>query len=190
MRLEQDLEPGTEAQLFRKAALPQLLDGISAAKEAGQTHSLAAQRAGFERALASFRSCERNGARVVSEHRALGAAAIAILPSGERLRGKDVIARCAEQAGTAAEELRKVVGLLTFEEGPKASFEKGKALLLEEGPKSQALAQFEECISSGRILEHKNPELKDQHFEVGGSAVTLPQLITACTTERQRLRGR
>jgi hypothetical protein len=190
-RMEQELDLANQGATFRRFALAPLVEGLAAADGAAKVGGLAQQKEGFVRAAASFRSCERGGERVLSEHPNLAAATIAVLPNGDRLRGKEVMARCAERAAVVADELRRVVGLLSFEEGPKACFEKGKALLSEaDAPKTKALSQFEECISSGRILEHKNPELKAQRFEVARSEVTLPELIAACTAERQRLKSR
>jgi hypothetical protein len=186
-RVLHDLDVATQAELYRRQTLEPLLAGISAADGAAKSQVLRAQRDGYEKAMTSFKSCERNGSKMLADNAAFRATPAIF--EGRQIDGKEVIARCSERAGATQQELKRVLGLLGFEEGPKASFEKGKSLL-ESASKTEALAQFEECISSGRILEHKNPELKEKAFEVAGGEMTLHQVVDACTKEAHKLRGK
>jgi hypothetical protein len=186
-RFETELLYATQAGMYRKETLDQLVGGAAAAEGAAKATTLRAQRDGYEKAMASFKACQKNGERILNDNPTLRATPVIL--DGQRIAGKDVIGHCVEHAKVTDQELRKVVGLLSFEEGPKASFEKGKALLAQSA-KDDALAQFYECVSSGRILQHKNPELKDRKFEVAGGEMTLAQLIAACTSEAQRIKGK
>jgi len=134
--------------------------------------------------MARFKSCQNDGASMLQQRSSL--TGIAVVVDGHPSTPKDVLALCAQQQEATAELLRKVEGLISFEDGPKQSFEKAKGLLAK-GAKSDALAQFRECIATGRILDHFNPELKDRKFEVAGASLTLVELIEQCVKQRDAL---
>lgn len=196
-RLDSELELAKQAVAFRKATLEPLSAGNAAADGGDQASDLRSQKEKYEKAVAAFKSCQRSGEEQLGDNKAL--ASIAVLIQGQKSTPKEVIALCVERAEAVEQVLKKVVGLVAFDEGPKRSFEKGKALLGQassaekskaDALKAEALAQFEECISSGKILEYKNPELKDRKFPVAGQQVTLSELVVNCTAESKRLRGK
>jgi hypothetical protein len=197
-RTDADLELAKQARAFRKATLEVLYAGIGAADAGEKASDLRAKKDKYEKAVADFKSCQTAGERMLDENEALEATRVML--QGERTTPKAILAACAKQAAAVEVELAKVLGLVAFEDGPKRSFEKGKGLLAQvaaaadkskaDALKGQALAQFEECLSSGKIVQYKNPELKDRKFEVAGAQVTLAELIAACTTEVKRLRAK
>jgi hypothetical protein len=84
---------------------------------------------------------------------------------------------------------QQVMGLIRFEDGPKKALELGNGLL-SQGRRGEALAQFDECIATGRILEHDNPEVKERKFDVGGASMTLAEVIKQCFTHQKSLRAK
>lgn len=185
-RLNGELELSRQALAFRKATLAPLAAGITAAAGAEQAQDLRKQKDAYEAAVERFKSCQTSGQELLGEHRAL--AGVVVFVEGQRSAPKEVLELCAARLDTTTEALKKVTGLVTFEDGPKKHFERGRGLLTQ-GKEKEALPQFEECISSGKILQFKNPELKDRKFSVGGTTMTLAELVGQCTGEAKRLRG-
>jgi hypothetical protein len=186
-RFRLDLELAKQAHAFRKATVEALSASASSAEAARKAQDLRAQKEKFEAAMAQLRSCQTSGERMLAENDAL--AAIRLVVDGKKSAPKEVIALCAERSAATEVELKEVVGLLAFEEGPKRSYEKARSLLAEAN-KKEALAQFEECLSSGKIIQYKYPELKERKFEVAGKEMSLAELIAVCAAETKKIRGK
>ena len=86
-------------------------------------------------------------------------------------------------------QLKQVLPLIAFDEGPKKFFEAGKGFL-GKSKTAEALKQFDECISSGAILQNRSPEIKERKFEVAGGSTSLPELIQACIAQKKALKGK
>jgi hypothetical protein len=184
-RLLQELELAKQAHALRKAMTGPLTAGNGAADAAASSQDIRTQKQQYEKAIAAFKACQNDGTSLLDENSAL--ASITVLVQGQPNKPKQVIALCASRAEATEPELKKVAGLVAFEDGPKQFFEKAKSSMAQ-GNKSQALGQFDECISSGRILQHKNPELKERKLPVAGASMTLSELIEQCSAESKRLR--
>ncbi|MHB8874125.1 MAG: coiled-coil domain-containing protein [Myxococcaceae bacterium] len=183
-RLNEALDFAKQARALRRQTVEALSAGASAALSAAADRDLRSQKGRYEKAVAQFRSCESAGESLVKENRAL--ANIVVLVEGDPSTPKDVTALCAEKAKATEQLLKQVVALIGFEEGPKRGYEAGKGLLAND-KKSEALTQFYDCISSGKILLHRNPELKDRQFQVAGASMTLHEVIQLCLKHRDSL---
>jgi hypothetical protein len=185
-RLVEGLEFAKHARALRRQTAEALAEGASAADAAAALQNLRAQKEHYEKALAQFRACE-SASSMVQGNRML--ASLAVLVDGRPSTAKEVIALCSKRLEPTEQLLNQVVALIRFEEGPKRSFETGKGLLAQN-KKSEALGQFDECISSGLILQNRNPQLKDRKFEVAGSTMTLSELTKQCISQSKALRPR
>ncbi|HEY3449061.1 MAG TPA: hypothetical protein VGK67_22050 [Myxococcales bacterium] len=182
--LKKDLEFAKQSRELRKRTVDALVAGLSAADAAGSLKDMRAKKAQFDKAIALLQTCERTGASMLEENKALNIVAVNL--NGSPSTPKDVVAVCAQKGKETEQASKQVEGLIGFEDGPKKAYEKAKALLGEK-KKSEALAQFKECIPAGMILQNRNPELKDRKFEVGGSSMTVPELIKECIKQRDAL---
>lgn len=113
----------------------------------------------------------------------------AVVVDGRPSTPKEVVASCGQQITATDQLLKQVVPLLAFEEGPRRAYELAKNLL-GKGKKQEALAQFDECIATGIILQTRSPELKGRKFTVAGAETTLGELIPQCTAQSKALRGK
>lgn len=179
-----DLELALKARDLRRTTVEALASGIASAESAAVAKDIRSQKALYDKALSQLRSCEQSGNAMLQETGALSA--ITVLVDGRPSLPKDVIALCVERLKVFEMLSKEVEGLVGFEDGPKKAYETGKALLKEE-KKAEAIAQFRDCISSAAILKHWHPELEGRKLEVGGSSLTLPELIATCVRERDAL---
>ena len=186
-RLREALEFAKQARTLRRLTVEALAAGASAADSAAAAPDLRTQKEQCEKAIDEFKSCESAGTAMIGENRAL--AKVAMLVDGQPSTAKEVIAQCVQRAQATEQSLKQVLPLLAFEEGPKRSFETAK-VLLAQAKKNEALNQFDECISTGLILQHRNPELKDRKFEVAGASMTLTDLVQQCVKDRKPLKAK
>ncbi|MCB9655750.1 MAG: hypothetical protein H6729_16620 [Deltaproteobacteria bacterium] len=192
---------GAESSLEKASSLaPGSEAGAGPGAGAGSASSLAEQKRLLDAAVSALETCQQIGTSTLDATPEVSDAMIAwrAPKTPTTLSTKAFVARCGERLETTKETLKKVTGLLAFERGPKRTSEAGRERLSRASSASgsaakalydEALDLFEECISSGKILEYSNPELKDRAFEVGGRSITLPALIKECTTESKRLRS-
>jgi hypothetical protein len=75
---------------------------------------------------------------------------------------------------------------LRFQEGPRKAYDSAKSLL-SKGRKNEALAQLNDCIAEGRILENRYPDFKEQKFDIGGTSISVLEQIQVCVKERKPL---
>jgi hypothetical protein len=113
-------------------------------------------------------------------------ATVDVLVGGVPTRPQEVMAQCAQKAEALKEPQKRADAQLRFHEGPRKAYDSAKSFL-SKGRKSEALTQFNECIAEGRILENRYPDFKEQKFDVGGTSMSVLELIQACVKERKPL---
>ena len=185
-KLAGDLEFARQANALRHATVDALAAGTAAARSAAEPGKLRSQKEHYEKALARFRSCESEGTSQLADNAALASAPI--LLEGQPSTPKEVIARCRERAQESDERYKQVALLVQFDEGPKRAYEAARKLVTEK-KKPQAITQFEECISSGLILQNRSPEMKERKFQVAGASMTLAEVTGQCISQRKALRA-
>ncbi len=184
MRRIEALERARLERALRRQTGDAFAAGAAAVEAAGSTQDLRKQKEHYEKAISQFRSCEKDGASMVKENPTL--ARIPVLAEGQTRMPSEVMALCAERVKATEQLLRQAMALIAFEDGPKRAFETGKALL-DKDKKSEALPQFGECISTGKIALYKYPELKERTFVVAGANTTITELIDQCINQRKAL---
>jgi hypothetical protein len=187
MRFAEGVEMAKQARELRRQTIEAFVAGATAAQAGTETKSLRGQKEQYEKATAQFKSCSSSGGNMIRENTLLEKVALFI--EGVKKTPKEVIAICIQRAEATDALLKQVVPLIAFDEGPKKTFEKGKALLAD-GKEGDALKQFDECISSGLILQNRSPELKERKFDVGGGSFTLVELTQKCIAQRKALKGK
>jgi hypothetical protein len=185
-KLVEGFEMARQVREVRKRTVEPYAAGM-AGVAAVASANLKTQKAAYDKALIQFKGCVSDGPSLIKDNVALGKAAIVL--EGRPSTPTEVISLCVQQVAATDVLLKQVVPLLAFEEGPKKAFEAGKALL-GQGKKTEALAQFDECIADGIILNARSPELKERKFTVAGAETTLPQVISQCTAQSKSLRGK
>lgn len=195
--LERGLELVGLAATFQKTVVPALDAGTLAAQNGADSKNLQLSRDEYEKAVEQLQACRSRGEEQLEAEPRLGA--FIVVAERARVAAKEVISWCKSRQEAAAEELRKVSGLLAFHEGPAKAYAAANSHLAKAQGASgeaksrhlaEALGQFEECISSGKILQYKNPELEGRAFELGARKVTLAQLVATCTDEAKKLRAK
>ncbi|WP_141618810.1 hypothetical protein [Myxococcus sp. AB036A] len=99
---------------------------------------------------------------------------------------QDVMVQCAQKADALQAPLKRGDVELRFQEGQWKTYDAAKAHL-SKGRKSEALAQLNDCIAEGRILENRYPDFKEQKFDIGGTSMSMLELLQACAKERKAL---
>lgn len=182
-RLNESLDFGKQARELRRQTVEALAAGAAGA-DGAPGKPLRGQKDQYEKAIAQFRSCVGTGGSMLAENRALEG--VALFVDGKKTPAKDVIALCTTRLENTEKLLVLVKPLIAFDEGLKQNYEKGRALLAQSKP-ADALKHFNECISSGGILQNRSPELKERKFEVAGAEMTLPEVIQQCIANRKAL---
>lgn len=185
-KLVEGFELARQVRELRKRTVEPFSAGTSGVTSAASA-DLRTQKGAYDKALIQFKGCANDGPNLIKDNASLANAALVL--EGRPGTPKEVIALCVQQVAATEQLLKQVVPLLAFEEGPKKAFEAGKALL-GKGKKAEALAQFDECIADGIILNARSPELKERKFVVAGAETTLPQVIQQCTAQSKSLRGK
>lgn len=195
--LEQGIELAGHAANFQRTVVAALESGTLAAQNGADSKNLQLSRDEYKKAVDQLQGCRNRGEEQIEAEPRL--AGFIVLAERARVAAKEVVSWCKERHEAAADALRRVGGVLAFHEGPAKAYEAASALLGKAQGASgeaksrhlaEALSQFEECISSGKILQYKNPELQDRVFEVQGRKVTLAQLVATCTDEAKKLRAK
>lgn len=182
--VDQVLDFVKQAGALRRQTVEALAAGAVLADSAAATKELRPQKERYEKAVALFRSCESAGQSLVKENHAL--AVVVLLVEGTPHSPREVVALCEEKAKATEQASMQVAALIGFEDGPRRAYEAGTALLAKS-KKPEALTQFYDCIASGKILLHRNPDLKDHPFLVAGATMTLGQVIQKCLDYRDTL---
>ncbi|MDP1827623.1 MAG: hypothetical protein Q8L48_30405 [Archangium sp.] len=186
MKLFEKLEIARQVREVRKRTVEAFSAGTAAVNQASSA-DLRTQKTQYEKAMGLFKACSTDGASMLRENAMLSNAAVVV--DGRPSTPKEVVASCVQQVTATDQLLKQVVPLLAFEEGPRRAYELAKSLL-DKGKKPEALAQFDECIATGIILQTRSPELKGRKFVVAGAETTLGELIPQCTAQSKALRGK
>jgi len=184
LKLVEALEFAKQARALRRMTGEALVTAKKASDAAASSADLRKRKELYASALEQLKACQDDGARMVKENASL--ATVDVLVDGAPTRPQEVMARCAQQAEALQEPQKRADVQLRFHEGPKKAYDAAKQHL-SKGRKSEALAQLNECIAEGRILENRYPDFKQQQFDVGGTRMSVLELIQVCVKERKPL---
>ncbi len=184
-RMTEALAFAKQVRELRKQTVEALATGIAAAEAAPTAKTLRGQKDLYDKAIAQFRTCEQAGVRMPQE--TPGLERITWMVDGKKTAAKDLVTQCLQRIETADAALVVLKPLITFDEGPKKSYETGKALLAQN-KSADALKHFNECISSTATLKQRNPHLEARTFVVAGKDITLADLIKECAAQSKTLR--
>ncbi len=186
LKLVEALELAKQARALRRVTGEALAAATKASEVAAATSDLRKRKELYASALEKLKACQDDGARMVKENASL--ATVDVLVGGVPTRPQEVMAQCAQQAEALQEPQKRADVQLRFQDGPKKAYDSAKALL-SKGRKSEALAQLNDCIAEGRILENRYPDFKEQKFDVGGTPMSVLELIQVCVKERKPLQS-
>ena len=184
LRLVEALELAKQERALRRMTGEALDSANAAATAAAASADLRKRKELYANALEKLKACQDDGATMLKENARL--ASVDVLAGGQPAKPKDVMAQCAQRAAALQEPQKQVDVRLRFDEGPKRAYESAKALLAKSR-KNEALEQLNECIVAGRVLENRYPDFKDHKFDVGGSSMSVIEVIQACVKERKPL---
>jgi hypothetical protein len=184
LRLVEALEFARQARALRRMTGEALVAASATSEAAASSADLRKKKELYASAQGKLKACQDDGARMVKENASL--AAVDVLVGGVPTKPREVMAQCAQKAEALQEPQRKVDVQLRFDEGPRKAYTSAKALL-SKGSKSEALEQLNDCIAEGRILENRYPEFKEHKFDVGGTRMSVLELIQVCVKERKPL---
>ncbi|MBZ4422372.1 hypothetical protein [Myxococcus sp. RHSTA-1-4] len=184
LKLVEALELARQARALRRMTGEALAAASVASEAAASSADLRKRKELYASAMEKLKACQDDGARMVKENASL--ATVDVLVGGVPIRPQEVMAQCAQQATALQEPQKRADVQLRFHEGPKKAYDSAKSLL-SKGRKNEALAQLNECIAEGRILENRYPDFKEQKFDVGGTRLSVLELIQVCVKERKPL---
>jgi hypothetical protein len=184
LKLVESLEASKQARALRRTTGEALAAAHSASEKAASSSDLRKRKELYASAMEKLKSCQEEGARMLKENAKL--ATVDVLVGGLPVRPEEAMAQCAQRAETLREPQKKADAQLRFDEGPKKAYEAAKAHL-SKSRKNEALAQLNDCVVEGRILENRYPDIKDHKFAVGGANMSLAELIQVCVKERKTL---
>lgn len=184
VRINELLELAKQARQVRKKTAEVLAAASVVLEQAPAVRDLHARRAQYDKALGLLKACQRDGTQLLEVAPVL--AKLMVPFEGKLQLPSEVMALCAQRATQTLELMKELAPLIKFEDGPKRSFEAGKRLV-QQSKKAEALSQYNECIATGRILQHDRPEMAEQKFEVGGSPLSLREVIAACVAQSRAL---
>ncbi len=179
---------------FQQGPATALVKGTSTAQGASESGNLALKKNEYDKAIGLFESCLETG-KVIASRSKLWSTPFMI--EGQPVLAKKIMALCDERLQTTQKQQTRVEGMLAFYSGPAQLFEDGIDALTkaqrasgskQKDLKKGALSFFENCISSGKILGFKHPELKKLNFDVARQKITLFDLIARCKANAKRLR--
>lgn len=183
-KLTDTLEFTKLARELRKKTGEALAVGNAAVDQGSANKDLRGRKKHYEKGLTEFRSCQSEGLQLTKMLPAL--AKLPVLVEGKPMNPREVMELCGVRAAATELLMKEVAPLIKFEDGPKKSYEAGKALL-DKSKKSEALAQFNECIATGIILGNDYSDMKTRKFDVAGGAMTLDEIVAFCQNQRKAL---
>ncbi|MBZ4401166.1 hypothetical protein [Myxococcus sp. AS-1-15] len=186
LKLVEALEFAKQARALRQLTGEALTAAGKAFASAASTKDLRKRKELYASAAEKLRACQDEGARMVKENASL--AGVDVLVEGIPTRPQDVMAQCAQTAEAIQAPQKKADVELRFQEGQRKAYDTAKALL-SKGKKPEALAQLNDCIAEGRILENGYPDFKDQKFDTGNGSMSMIELIQLCAKERKALQA-
>ncbi|HYV43360.1 MAG TPA: hypothetical protein VFA20_00805 [Myxococcaceae bacterium] len=184
VRQMEGLELAKQAGGARRQTATPLAAGEQAARAAGEAKDLRTQKKHYDAAMTQFRSCESSGAQLLKENPALEK--VIALVEGRSMAIKDVVAQCTERAKAIEQPLRQASSMVAFEDGPKKAFENAK-MLIARNARNEAIPKLEECIVAASQVQSDFRELKEHKFDVGGTSLTLSEMIKTCAAQRDAL---
>jgi hypothetical protein len=178
------------ARELRRGTGDALADGDKAEKAAEAASDLKARKKAHDQAASQYRSCEKDGRVILSRYQqAKLDSKVKVLLDGQPASPNDVVNACTKRAEAAELAAKEQVPLIAFDDGPKKAYEAAKGLM-SKGNKKDALAQYNECVTTGVILGNRSPELKEKKLAVAGTSLTLAEVIAACQADRKLLAGK
>jgi hypothetical protein len=187
IRLIEALEISKQARELRRMTGDALTAANTAVTTANGATDQKKKKELYEQALAKLKACQEDGGRAVRDNPSL--ARVEVLLDEQPSNAKAVMAACAEKSAGLQEPLKQTVAQIRFEDGPKKAYEAAR-YLLQQGRKPEALAQYNECVATGRIAENRHPEYKDKKRDVAGQSLTVLELVDLCDKERKPLQGK
>lgn len=186
LKMVEALEFAKQERALRKTTGEALDAANSAIVSATASSDLRKRKDLYASAMEKLKACQDEGARMLKENARL--ASSDVLTGGQPAKPKDVLAQCTQKAAELQEPQKQVDVRIRFDEGPKRAYESAKALLAKSR-KSEALEQLNECIVAGRVLENRYPDFKNHKFDVGGSSMSMIELVQVCVKERKPLQA-
>ncbi|QDE85704.1 hypothetical protein [Myxococcus xanthus] len=184
LKMVEALEFAKQARALRRLTGEALDVAGKAAASAASSADLRRRRDLYAGAAQKLKACQDEGARMVKENASL--AAVDVLVGGVPTRPQDVMTQCAQKAEALQVPQKRVDVELRFQEGQRKAYDAAKAHL-SKGRKNEALAQLNDCIAEGRILENRYPDFKEQKFDIGGASMSMLELLQVCAKERKAL---
>ncbi|HLL55812.1 MAG TPA: hypothetical protein VK447_19780, partial [Myxococcaceae bacterium] len=184
LKLVEALEFARQARALRRMTGEALAAASTSSEAAASSADLRKRKELYASAMEKLKACQDDGAKMVKENASL--ATVDVLVGGVPTRPQEVMAQCAQKAAALQEPQKRADVQLRFHEGPRKAYDSAKALL-SKGRKNEALAQLNDCIAEGRILENRYPDFKEQKFDIGGTSISVIEQIQVCVKERKPL---
>ncbi|MDC0713622.1 hypothetical protein POL68_34470 [Stigmatella sp. ncwal1] len=184
LKLVEALEAARQARALRRTTGEALAAAGVATEKAASSADLRKRKELYASAVEKLKACQEDGARMLKENARL--ATVDVLVGGTPVKPEEAMAQCAQKAEALQEPQKRADAQLRFDEGPKKAYETAKTHL-SKSRKSEALAQLNECVVEGRILENRYPDFKDQKFSVGSASMSVAELLQVCVKERKAL---
>ncbi len=184
LRLMEALDLARQGRALRQMTGEALTAANAASEAAASSSDMRKRKQLYASAMEKLKACQDEGARMLKENARL--ASVDVLVGGVPARPQEVVAQCAQKAEALKEPQKQVDVRLRFDDGPKRAYESAK-VLLAKSRKNEALEQLNECIVAGRVMENQYPDFKNQKFDVGGSSMSVIEVIQACVKERKPL---
>lgn len=183
-KLMDTLEFTKLARELRKKTGEALATGVAAVDQAAASKDLRGRKKLYEKALTEFKNCQADGVQLTKMVPQL--AKLPVLVDGKPMVPREVMDLCGQRVASTDQLMKDVAPLIKFEDGPKKSYEQGRALL-DKSKKQEALAQFNECIATGIILGNDYQDMKTRKFDVAGGQLTLDEIVQYCVGQRKAL---
>jgi hypothetical protein len=184
LKLVEALEFARQERALRRMTGEALAAAHAASEAAASSADLRKRKELYASAMEKLKACQDDGARMLKENARLSA--VDVLVGGLPTKPHEVMAQCAQKAAALQEPQKQVDVRLRFDEGPRRAYESAK-VLLSRSRNNEALEQLNECIAAGRVLENRYPDFKDHKFDVGGTRMSVIELVQACVKERKPL---
>ena len=184
LKLVEALEFARQARALRRMTGEALAAASMSSEAAASSPDLRKRKELYASAMEKLKACQDDGAKMVKENASL--ATVDVLVGGVPTRPQEVMAQCAQKAAALQEPQKRADVQLRFQEGPRKAYDSAKSLL-SKGRKNEALAQLNDCIAEGRILENRYPDFKEQKFDIGGTSISVLEQIQVCVKERKPL---
>jgi len=184
LKLVEALEFARQARALRRMTGEALAAASTSSEAAASSADLRKRKELYASAMEKLKACQDDGAKMVKENASL--ATVDVLVGGVPTRPQEVMAQCAQKAAALQEPQKRADVQLRFQEGPRKAYDSAKSLL-SKGRKNEALAQLNDCIAEGRILENRYPDFKEQKFDIGGTSISVLEQIQVCVKERKPL---